>query len=732
MRKRQVVAGLLASALVLSDVPLTAFAQEVGVGDASATSNFDTSDYFDDSLIVMIPDEVSLTLNEETQKFEGSGFVTAWGKAAASTVLSVSTDAEITYKNTKKESITVNAGVAFGENLTGTWSGATLNSNINADTKAGYDVVVSASLDEVDDIGTYTSVIPFNISVGRNDTFTYYMGYKYTTVTSYTDDDGSIRYEVLPSGDTVAELQAFSTDKQALIDAGYDKIVASTDSSLEIPSQIDGLDVVGVSFNSFFADEEISSYVTNVVVPSSVEGIELTDNVSSTSQTVIDAYNYRTSVKLSKSIPNDAKIRFIFQDTEMFIYTETTYNGVEGYTCFGFSDYGLSVLDDATGRTVTIIIPDTYKDKPVIAIDFENSGTPNGGSPFDLALSGVEYDDVELICGNNILYIEGAWNSSNLTNTLVSKITAIQLNDGVLEIQNDAFKNNSSLKTINFPASLTKLGTSAFANATSLEKVVFEEGFNAEISDAVFYNTGLREVTLPSSVTNIRSNMFMDSPVSVIHFNNNSADVSVNDFHPENNWCVYLDFLDNDYVNYANNAEFAFTGNVDEDYNFHISDDTALAGLGSEAYRALKHHKDNIILDEGITTLGVSLRDCSVTLPSSLTSITVGGALSGSTLSGNTDFRGVALNGGYILNNVKAENLTIFSSLFDSDVNGENLKITNLYIQYDTNCSSWQYTDFSNIQNIYFSGSEDEWASFSEKLVNISSFTGTIQYNQTF
>ena len=748
MRCKQLFALLLVSVLTLTSLPISVHAEEVTEAGSSTTdTSFDSSDLFDGELIVMIPDEVPLELSDDETAFEGSGFVTAWGTAAASTVLNVTTDTEITYTHELSSSVKVNADVAFGTDGTASWDGTTLRSNVSAVQKAGFDVTASVNLADVPDIGTYTSVIPFNIEVVKADAVTYYMGYKYVTVQSYTDDDDTIHYEYLPSGDTVAELQAFSTNREDLENAGYDYIVVSTSTSLNVPEQVNGIDVVGVSLNSFFANDEISSYVTSVTLPASVEGIELTDNTASASETVITSYNYRTAVKLSKSIPTNAVIRFIFQDTEMFLYYADTYNGVEGYACCGLSTYGISVLEKADTSVVTLEIPDTYKDKPVITLDYTSQGgIVNEGMSFVDTFEEDVYSDIALVCGDNILYVEGAWNNSMAEKSFAPKITSIEFNEGLLEIYTDAFEGCSNLKSVVIPASVTTIGSRAFYGCTSLESLVFNDGFDGSAfgsNSGVFAGAVFKEVTLPSSMTTVDLKWFNYTDLSVVNIENNVADVTFKMGNTSSSTigdgiAPIVKFNDATYIACAGD-NYIFTGTVDEDYNLVFANDEEISGLGSSAYQYYGYYTSNIdakvILQEGVTELPkqFALKSANnpspvVQLPSTL--VTIGeSALSGVTLIGNTDLRNASIGSG-ALSNAIVEDLLINSSQLGALGSYSTTEINDLYIDYDMIPTSNTLASFENIENIHFSGTEADWIDFVLKCTNYySTFEGTLYVN---
>ena len=85
-----------------------------------------------------------------------------------------------------------------------------------------------------------------------------------------------------------------------------------------------------------------------------------------------------------------------------------------------------------------------------------------------------------------------------------------------------------SLKSITIPASVTTIGNGAFENCTALETVIFEAGSSLSVLGAglseetnIFKNTpALRNVTLPSTLTEIGGHAFEDSGVAEINLPN--------------------------------------------------------------------------------------------------------------------------------------------------------------------------------------------------------------------
>ncbi len=70
-------------------------------------------------------------------------------------------------------------------------------------------------------------------------------------------------------------------------------------------------------------------------------------------------------------------------------------------------------------------------------------------------------------------------------------------------IGGSSFSNCSSLKTLEFPESLTSIGESAFSSCVSLEDIVLPEGLLYIGPNAFFECSGLLSIMIPSSVNSI-------------------------------------------------------------------------------------------------------------------------------------------------------------------------------------------------------------------------------------
>ena len=102
-------------------------------------------------------------------------------------------------------------------------------------------------------------------------------------------------------------------------------------------------------------------------------------------------------------------------------------------------------------------------------------------------------------------------NSTNVTSiNIPSSVTdgnGVQYT--VIYINQNAFKDKTSLTSVIIPNSVTIIESSAFMNCTSLAEVTIPNGVT-KINSRAFQNTSLTEVTIPNSVINIGSNAFED------------------------------------------------------------------------------------------------------------------------------------------------------------------------------------------------------------------------------
>ena len=93
-----------------------------------------------------------------------------------------------------------------------------------------------------------------------------------------------------------------------------------------------------------------------------------------------------------------------------------------------------------------------------------------------------------------------------------SKITSIDIPEGVTSIGKNAFRECTNLTSITIPKTVTSIGYGAFCGCTSLKSVKFAEGSElTSLEDLVFGDCkSLTEITIPDGVTSIGWRTFLD------------------------------------------------------------------------------------------------------------------------------------------------------------------------------------------------------------------------------
>ena len=93
----------------------------------------------------------------------------------------------------------------------------------------------------------------------------------------------------------------------------------------------------------------------------------------------------------------------------------------------------------------------------------------------------------------------GAW---------ASKIKSVVIEDGVTRIGSCAFQDCSSLTDVNIPNSVTSIGSSAFYDCSSLKKINIPNSVTSIGADAFFYCTSLVEVNIQDGLVTIAEAAF--------------------------------------------------------------------------------------------------------------------------------------------------------------------------------------------------------------------------------
>ena len=91
-------------------------------------------------------------------------------------------------------------------------------------------------------------------------------------------------------------------------------------------------------------------------------------------------------------------------------------------------------------------------------------------------------------------------------------LKSIVFNEGLTEIEDEAFMKCENLKEINLPNSLIILGEGAFRECKSLKKIKFSNNLTEIKKNCFFRSTVLKEVVLPASLKMLGNSAFSDCP----------------------------------------------------------------------------------------------------------------------------------------------------------------------------------------------------------------------------
>ena len=188
--------------------------------------------------------------------------------------------------------------------------------------------------------------------------------------------------------------------------------------------------------------------------------------------------------------------------------TEPTEEPEESELEFTKIDGGYALSGIGTCKDTTVVIPATYKGEPVIEIQAARIYVDAG-----------EYGDM--------YEITGVFDGANVTDVVIP--------DSVKVIDDYAFANCVTLKTVTIPASVKEIGYGAFMSCTGLQSIAIPEGVET-IREATFmYCENLQSITIPASVTSIDKNAFLGcDALETIYFGGDDVQI-----HEEGNDKLY-------------------------------------------------------------------------------------------------------------------------------------------------------------------------------------------------
>lgn len=161
-----------------------------------------------------------------------------------------------------------------------------------------------------------------------------------------------------------------------------------------------------------------------------------------------------------------------------------------GLVFSGDSEDSCKLIGIGNCRDSTVVIPNEYEGKPVVAIG------ANAFSKATRVRSVIIPDSVRVIekdafsgCGS---------------------LESVVIPEGVVWIYAEAFRDCTALKTVKIPDSVTILGAGAFWGCSSLTEAVIGNGVTKLPKQLFTYCRSLESVTLPEGLTEIGSSAFMN------------------------------------------------------------------------------------------------------------------------------------------------------------------------------------------------------------------------------
>lgn len=272
---------------------------------------------------------------------------------------------------------------------------------------------------------------------------------------------------------------------------GYEGVLAS-DTVLEIPSEIDGATVIAIADEAFRGKDDLRRIILPTTVVAIGEGaFKNCEN--------LESVNIPTGVfeikddtfygcKSLKALDLPENIESIGEDAFKKC------SGIEELTAHGwalshFDITSLKALNIRGNIDITFGMFSECKKLETLTIPFVGS-------------------DINATADTHFGYIFGA-SSYNENNTFVpSTLTKVVVTGGKI-VDDHAFSGCESLVTVMLPKSVETIGEGAFYGCLSLENATIP-ALTSYIGPEAFAKTSLKSATIPSLVTTIEANTFLD------------------------------------------------------------------------------------------------------------------------------------------------------------------------------------------------------------------------------
>lgn len=146
------------------------------------------------------------------------------------------------------------------------------------------------------------------------------------------------------------------------------------------------------------------------------------------------------------------------------------------------------IITDYAGEDANVVIPETYRGKPVAGI------------------SGYAFWNCEGL--QQITIPDSVTTIGDAAFSGCCNLTKIAIPTGVTHIADNLFYGCTALREVILPAGVTDIGASAFSGCSALAAVALPEGVITIGKDAFYLCTGLTQVTVPATVTQIGASAF--------------------------------------------------------------------------------------------------------------------------------------------------------------------------------------------------------------------------------
>lgn len=290
------------------------------------------------------------------------------------------------------------------------------------------------------------------------------------------------------------------------------------DGSVIIPSSIEGMPVVGIKVNAFFA----CKYIDSVDIPASVSSIGvapfedcselLAINVSpsnpnyssvdgvlfdKTIETLIEFPHGKSGTYI---IPNTVKVieYFAFSDSDLLTGVVLP-SGLETVGRYAF--YRCELLDNVTiPSTVSLIREYAFSGCKGLETLVLESGVS--------AIDRNAFSDCDALVS---VTVPGSVSSfGDFIFSSCDNLETVTFLDGITTIPRYMFNYCRKLATVNLPSSLLSIEIAAFADCTSLESITLPEGLErlGQSGGSVFRGSGILSISIPSTVTDISNETF--------------------------------------------------------------------------------------------------------------------------------------------------------------------------------------------------------------------------------